>query len=118
MKHEQNIKQRDSETYESSKKDSMNDKQNNIKERIYKKSIDFFPKQMSIDIPEETKFRQRRYTLEKNIKIKDFVPQIKPIKVYVVPSKFRLNKIGFKDLKCNKNNKILLNANILFLVLI
>ena len=110
-----NIKPSDSETYESSKKDNMIDKQYNMNERIYKKSIDFFPKKMSIDIPEETEFRQRRYTLEKNIKIKDFVPQIKPIKVYVVPSKFRLNKIGFKDLKCNKNNKILLNAKKYFI---
>ena len=110
-----NIKQRDSETYESTKKDNMIDKQYNMNERIYKKSIDFFPKEMSIDISEETEFRQRRYTLEKNIKIKDFVPQIKPVKVYVVPSKFRLNKMGFKDLKCNKDNKILLNAKKYFI---
>ena len=60
-----NIKQRDSETYESSKKDNMIDKLYNMNERIYKKSIDFFPKKMSIDIPEETEFRQRRHTLEK-----------------------------------------------------
>ena len=47
--------------------------------------------------------------------VKDFVPQLKPIEVHLVPSKLRLNKKGFKDLKCNKDNKILLMSNNYFI---
>ena len=101
----------DSETFESSKKDVyLEQKNDKMDEKIYKKSIDFFPKKMSIEELDEKEYKQRKYTLEKNTKIKNFVPQIKPIKIYMIPSKLRLNKKGFKDLKRNQNNKILLNA--------
>lgn len=101
----------DSETYENSKKDIYLEQTNDkMKEKIYKKSIDFFPKKMSIEEPDEKEYKQRKYTLEKKVQIKNFVPQIKPIKIYMIPSKLRLNKKGFKDLKRNQNNKVLLNA--------
>ena len=50
---------------------------------------------------------------EKNYK--HFVPKIKPKKIQLVPSKLRLNKKGFKDLKRNKDNKILILSNNYFI---
>ena len=59
---------------------------------------------------------KRKYSLEEKLVIKkDFVPQLKPIEIHLVPSKLRLNKKGFKDLKCNKDNKILLMSNNYFI---
>ena len=102
-----------SETNEGSKKDMNLDNPNNVpNERVYKKSIDLLPKKMIID---NLEVKPRRYTLENNLVIKDFVPQIKPIKIYMIPSKFLLNKKGFKDLKRNQNNKILLNSKKYFI---
>ena len=101
----------DSETYESSKKDINTSQNDTSNEKIPKKSIDFFPKKMNIEKLDKPLEIYRKYTLENQLIIKDFVPQLKPIEIHVVPSKFRLNKKGFKDLKCNKENKILLNSN-------
>ena len=104
-----------SETNESSKKDMNLNNQNNLpKEKIYKKSIDLFPKKLSIEGLNDHEIRERRYTLENNLRKKDFVPQIRPIKMYMIPSKLRLNKKGFKDLKRNQNN-VLLNAKKYFI---
>ena len=104
-----------SETYESSVKEINSISENNNIEKLYKNSIDFFPKKMNIEEPEEKEYIRRKYTLEKNLKIKGFVPQLKPIKMYMIPSKFRLNKKGFKDLKRNQNNKILMEAKKYFI---
>jgi len=75
------------------------------------KIIDFFPKKMEIEEIDED-FSKRRNTISIP---GNYVPQIKPIKVDIIPSKLRLNKICFKDLKCNKNNKVLLYANKYFI---
>ena len=104
-KKKQNV---ESETCENS-----NSEKTQIKKpkKYYKRSVDFFPKKMEIDEIDED-FKKRRNT----ISIKgNYVPQIKPIKVNIIPSKLRLNKLGFKDLKCNKNNKVLLYANKYFI---
>ena len=94
-----NLQRFDSETYESSIKD-------NSKQTEYKNSIDFFPKNMVIEEPDESGYKKRKTTLEFNLKMKKcFVPRIKPIKGYVVPSKLRLNKIEFQDLNSKKNNR-------------
>ena len=99
----------DSETYESSQKDiNYNTSEN-------KKSIDFFPKNINIDKIDKSPDVHRKYTVENKLIIKDFVPQLRPIEIHVVPSKLRLNTKGFKDLKCNKNNKVLLNSNKYFI---
>ena len=59
---------------------------------------------------------KRKYSMEEKLVIKkNFVPQLKPIEIHLVPSKLRLNKKGFKDLKCNKDNKILLMSNNYFI---
>jgi len=58
---------------------------------------------------------KRKYSMEEHLVIKDFVPQLRPIEIHLVPSKLRLNKKGFKDLKCNKDNKILLISNNYFI---
>ena len=106
----QTINQRfDSETYESSKKDINNSDISN--EKIPKKSIDFFPKKMNIEKLDKSLEIYRKYSLENKLIIKDFVPKLRPIEIHVMPSKFRLNRKGFKDLKRNKKNKILLNSN-------
>ena len=113
---EKNKQRLDSETYENSIKDINLDQTNgNTKERTYKKSIDIFPKKMSIEEPEEIEYKKRKYTLETNLIPKNFVPQIKPIKMYNFPSKLRLNNKGFKDLKRNKKNKVLMNAKKYFI---
>ena len=77
-----------------------------------KKSFDHFPKNMEIEDPNSTIIK-RKYTMEvgNSASIKNFVPRLKPIEIHIVPSKLRLNKKGFKDLKRNKDNKILLNIN-------
>ena len=105
----------DSETHENSKQENILDQRNTINTNLFKKSIDFFPKKMNIEELEEKEYRKRKYTLQKNLKVKNFVPQLKPIKVYMIPSKLRLNKKGFKDLKRNKNNKLLLDAKKYFI---
>jgi len=97
----QTINQRfDSETYESSKKDINNSDISN--EKIPKKSIDFFPKKMNIEKLDKSLEIYRKYSLENKLIIKDFVPKLRPIEIHVMPSKFRLNRKGFKDLKRNK----------------
>jgi hypothetical protein len=105
-------RQLDSETCDSSKKDSdiynINEFQN---AKDQKKSIDFFPKKMNIEELDNSSNIFRKYTVETKLMIKDFVPQIRPIKTHIVPPKLRLNKKGFRDLKCNKKNKILLNSH-------
>ena len=79
---------------------------------IPKKSFDHFPKNMEIEDPNSTIIK-RKYTMEveNSASIKNFVPRLKPIEIHIIPSKLRLNKKGFKDLKRNKDNKILLNIN-------
>lgn len=96
-----------SDTYESSQKhiDSYNSNK-------FQKSIGFFPKKIYLEEPEEEETTPRRkYSIAEKLVIKDFVPQLKPIEIHLVPSKLNLNRKGFKDLKCNKNNKILLLSN-------
>ena len=106
-KSKQNI---ESETCENSNSENTQIKKQKPKKH-YKRSVDFFQKKMEIDEIDED-FSKRRNT----ISIKgNYVPQIKPIKIDVIPSKLRLNKLGFKDLKCNKNNKVLLYANKYFI---
>jgi hypothetical protein len=80
---------------------------------IPKKSFDHFPKNMDIEEPNSITNIKRKYTMEdeNSSSIKNFVPRLKPIEIHIVPSKLRLNKKGFKDLKRNKDNKILLNIN-------
>ena len=106
----------DSGTYENSKKE-LNTSQSGASqnEKIPKKSIDFLPKKMNLEKIDKSLEVYRKYTLENELIIKDFVPHLKPIKIHVVPSKLCLNKKGFKDLKCNKENKILLNSNKYFI---
>ena len=80
---------------------------------IPKKSFDHFPKNMDIEEPNSITNIKRKCTMEvdNSSSIKNFVPRLKPIEIHIVPSKLRLNKKGFKDLKRNKDNKILLNIN-------
>jgi len=112
----------DSETYEnSSKYKAENSEKNNSSldefNKYMKKSLGFLKKNIYIENPEpETKILpNRKYSMEDHLIIKDFVPQLKPIEIHLVPSKLRLNKKGFKDLKCNKDNKILLLSNNYFI---
>ena len=102
----------DSETYANSKNDINSSSQTNDipNEKILKKSIDLFPKKIYMEELDKSLKVNRKYTAENQLIIKDFVPQLKPIVIHVVPSKLRLNKKGIKDLKRNKN-KILLNSN-------
>lgn len=103
----------DSETYESSKKDYDSSQIDNFtNDKIQKKSIDIFPKKINIDELElDNSFGiHRKYTIETQLMIKDFVPQLRPIKTHIVPPKLSLNKRAFNDLKYNKNNKILLHS--------
>ena len=112
----------DSETYENSTKYKADnsEKNNSLIEELnkgLKKSIGFFPKKIYIEKPEnnENMANKRKYSMEEHLVIKDFVPQLRPIEIHLVPSKLRLNKKGFKDLKCNKDNKILLMSNNYFI---
>ena len=109
-----NIKSKKKETLDSETCENSNSDNDKIKIKQYKKSVDFFPKKMEIDGIKED-ITKRRNTISLCGKIKNFVPQIRPIKINIIPSKLRLNKIGFKDLKCNKNNKVLLYANKYFI---
>ena len=90
------------ETFESETCENSHNENILLKKSKYKLSVDFFPKKMEIDEIEED-YSKRRNTIAMCGNIKNFVPQIKPIKIDIVPSKLRLNKIGFKDLKCNHN---------------
>ena len=112
----------DSETYEHSTKykTDYSEKNNSSIDDVskgLKKSIGFFPKKIYIEKPEEEEknLNNRKYSMEEHLIIKDFVPQLKPIEIHLVPSKLRLNKKGFRDLKCNKDNKILLMSNNYFI---
>ena len=112
----------DSETYENSTKykTDNSEKNNSLIEELNKglqKSIGFFPKKIYIEKPEtdDSNKNKRKYSMEEQLIIKDFVPQLKPIEIHLVPSKLRLNKKGFRDLKCNKDNKILLMSNNYFI---
>ena len=113
----------DSETYESSQKckTDYSEKKSSfdILTKNFKKSLGFFSKNKlymeDIDSNINTNLK-RKYSLEEKLLLKkDFVPQLKPIEIHLVPSKLRLNKKGFKDLKCNKDNKILLMSNNYFI---
>ena len=97
----------DSETNSNSIKDHNSNKDNSK----YIKSKDFFPKKMNIEEPEKNEYKQRKLSDDNYLLIKDFVPKLKPIEINIIPSKLRLNKKSFKDLKFNKNNKIVLNSN-------
>lgn len=79
--------------------------------KFSKKSIEFFPSKINID--EGPILSKRKYTLEPQHFIRDFVPKIKPLEVNLVPSKLRLNHKGFRDLKIN-SNRILIQTNNLF----
>ena len=112
----------DSETYEKSSKykTDNSEKNNSLIEELnkgLKKSIGFFPKKIFIEKPEieENNKNKRKYSMEQHLIIKDFVPHLKPIEIHLVPSKLKLNKKGFRDLKCNKDNKILLMSNTYFI---
>ena len=111
---DKNKKSKKKETFESETCENSNNENAPSKKSKYKRSVDFFPKKMEIDEIEED-YSKRRNTVSMCGKIKNFVPQLKPIKIGIVPSKLRLNKIGFKDLQCNKNNKVLLYANKYFI---
>ena len=111
-----NPKSKKKETFDSETCENSNSNSENIQiKKPYKRSVDFFPKQMDLEQIQEEDITKRRNTVSKFGKIKNFVPQLKPIKIDLVPSKLRLNRIGFKDLKCNKNNKILLYSNKYFI---
>lgn len=107
-------KKKKKETFESETCENSVSDNAKIKIRQFKRSVDFFPKKMEIDGIDEDPVK-RRNTIAMCGNIKNFVPQIRPIKIDIIPSKLRLNKIGFKDLKCNKNNKVLLYANKYFI---
>ena len=112
----------DSETNESSQKckTEYSDKKSSIDylTKNFKRSLGFFPKKNLYmeDIDTNIYDKKRKYSMEEKLVIKkDFVPQLRPIEIHLVPSKLRLNKKGFKDLKCNKDNKILLMSNNYFI---
>ena len=107
----------DSETFENSLKHINNISAKNssidILSKNLQKSLGFFSKNLNI---EENLDSKRKYSMDEKLVIKkDFVPHLKPIEIHLVPSKLRLNKKGFKDLKCNKDNKILLLSNNYFI---
>ena len=112
----------DSETYDSSQKckTDYSEKKSSIDylTQNFKKSLGFFTKNLYMEkidsnISNDIK---RNYSMEEKLEIKkNFVPQLKPKEIHLVPSKLRLNKKGFKDLKCNKDNKILLMSNNYFI---
>lgn len=99
------------ETNENSKNGITLSKTSSLKKSLHKKSVEFFPKEMNIEELDESEEIQRKYSLENELVIKDFVPKLRPIEINLIPSKLRLNRKGFKDLKRNRNNKILLNSN-------
>lgn len=75
-----------------------------------KKSITCFPSKIFLEEP-NSNMRKRKYTLEPSLEIQNFVPHPKPLEIHFVPSKLRLNKKGFKDLKINQSNKVLIESN-------
>jgi hypothetical protein len=96
----------DSETNDNSTKykTDNSDKNNSLIEEInkdLKQSLGFISKKNYIEKPEyeEKIINQRKYTIEECLIIKDFVPQLKPIEMHLVPSKLCLNKRVFGDLK-------------------
>lgn len=52
----------------------------------------------------------RKYTIEPKIFRKEFVPVLKPIEIHLVPSKLRLNEVGFKHRKKKNFKKDLLSC--------
>ena len=72
-----------------------------------KKVSNTFPTKMFI---EESPLIQRKFSLEP---FNNFAPQIKPLEIRLTPSKLRLNTKGFKDLKVNQENQILLQLTVL-----
>ena len=106
------INQEDSETYDSSLKTKTDSFTIENLSRNLQKSIGYFKKNIYIEEPEdEEKNKTRKYSMEGKLVVEDFVPKLRPIRIHLVPSKLCLYKKGFKDLKCNKNNKILLESN-------
>ena len=112
----------DSETNESSQrcKTEFSEKKSSIDYLTinFKRSLGFLSKKNLYmeDIDTNIYDKKRKYSMEEKLVIKkDFVPQLRPIEIHLVPSKLRLNKKGFKDLKCNKDNKILLMSNNYFI---
>ena len=99
------------DTYESSTlKSGSFDK--NLIENLKGKSKYFLKKNFLEESSEDeyTYQIQRKYSIEPQLYIRDFVPHPKPLKFHLVPSRLRLNSKGFKDLKCNKNNEFLLKT--------
>ena len=94
----------DSETFETSKKESNNSKNNIEYEKSQNKSIDFYPKVINIEKIDKSIGIYRKYTVENELIIKDFVPQLKPIKMHLVPSKLYLNRNRYNNYKYNINN--------------
>lgn len=75
-----------------------------------KKSITCLPSKIFLEEP-NSNMRKRKYTLEPSFEIENFVPHPKPLEIHFVPSKLRLNRKGFKDLKINQSNKVLIESN-------
>lgn len=75
-----------------------------------KKSLNSIHCKTFLEESEMTK-PSRKLTLETPININNLVPHPKALEIKFVPSKLRLNTKGFKDLKCNQKNKILLDTN-------
>ena len=105
----------DSETNESSQKckTEYSDKKSSIDylTKNFKRSLGFFPKKNLYmeDIDTNIYDKKRKYSMEEKLVIKkDFVPQLRPIEIHLVPSKLRLNKKGEIDFspkkKSNKEN--------------
>lgn len=90
--------------------DQTNDQNTNPDSFNSKRSLNIFPVKKQLEGSND-QIPMRKYTLESSMNISDFVPKPKPLKVEFLPSKLRLNKKGFKDLKCNKDNQILLESN-------
>ena len=112
----------DSETNESSQrcKTEFSEKKSSIDYLTinFKRSLGFLSKKNLYmeDFDTNIYDKKRKYSMEEKLVIKkDFLPQLRPIEIHLVPSKLRLNKKGFKDLKCNKDNKILLMSNNYFI---
>lgn len=84
--------------------------QSSLSEKI--NFLEYPPKKLAENIKNKEKSNDidyaafmRKYSMEPQLFIKDFVPVIKPIEIHLVPSKFRLNEIEFKHARKNKNKK-------------
>ena len=79
-----------------------------INKKDKKRSYDFISKRINfndIDIDKDIQFKiKRKYTKELISSIKGFVPQLKPIKNTIIPSKLLLNKKENKILKSSSKN--------------